>query len=350
MGLVIGMDEAGYGPNLGPLVITATAWRVADAPGEFDFWTSLNEIVSRSATRDNSRIHVADSKEVYSPSRGIQPLERSVQTIFKLTSENCRSFRNLCHWLMVSGYSDTGSADGPEALKRPQVAPVVALRGESGADDSFSPSFLDEEPWFFDRDLPLPVANDSAEIAALGDSLKLATADAGVELVGISSDVVLTERFNSVSEYYQSKGAALSRLAMRLLRRLWQPDSLEPTLIIGDKHGGRNRYDELIAEQIDGQMIFRLAEGRQRSSYRVGATEIHFQTKAEEQFPVAVASMVCKYVRELSMELFNSFWLEHRPGLKPTKGYPVDARRFLHEIAGLQSELEIPDSTLWRKR
>ena len=28
MTLVIGTDEAGYGPNLGPLVVAATAWRV----------------------------------------------------------------------------------------------------------------------------------------------------------------------------------------------------------------------------------------------------------------------------------------------------------------------------------
>src|SRR5688500_12326261 len=26
MGILIGMDEAGYGPNLGPLVVAATAW------------------------------------------------------------------------------------------------------------------------------------------------------------------------------------------------------------------------------------------------------------------------------------------------------------------------------------
>ena len=34
MTLVVGTDEAGYGPNLGPLVVAATAWEAAaDAAG-----------------------------------------------------------------------------------------------------------------------------------------------------------------------------------------------------------------------------------------------------------------------------------------------------------------------------
>jgi ribonuclease HII len=80
----------------------------------------------------------------------------------------------------------------------------------------------------------------------------------------------------------------------------------------------------------------------------VGATEIRFQTKAEAHFPVAVSSMVCKYTREVMMELFNQFWSEHVPDIKPTKGYPVDARRFKSEIAAAQAELEISDQILWR--
>src|SRR3954452_13849763 len=32
MGILIGMDEAGYGPHLGPLVIAATVWHVPDEP------------------------------------------------------------------------------------------------------------------------------------------------------------------------------------------------------------------------------------------------------------------------------------------------------------------------------
>src|SRR6478609_8214760 len=31
MGILIGMDEAGYGPNFGPLVVAATVWQCADS-------------------------------------------------------------------------------------------------------------------------------------------------------------------------------------------------------------------------------------------------------------------------------------------------------------------------------
>lgn len=345
------MDEAGYGPNLGPLVITATVWQVPGDPRKADFWTSLETVVSQSATKDADKIHVADSKDVYSPSRGIRPLERSIQTLFGFMPQDTSSFRNLCDWLMTSGFARQPSGEFPELLSRPPVKPANGAQpANNNADTASVAAFLDVEPWFEQADLPLPVSNRQCEIELLSGRLKSACDQAGIRLVGISSDIVLTERFNSVSDFYQSKGAALSRFTLGLLRSVWDPGSEEPTLIIGDKHGGRSRYDELIDEQLDGQMIFRLQEGRQKSSYRVGASEINFQTKAEEHFPVAVASMVCKYVRELSMELFNDFWKQHFPDIKPTKGYPQDAKRFRKEITAVQQQLGIPDSTLWRSR
>ena len=64
----------------------------------------------------------------------------------------------------------------------------------------------------------------------------------------------------------------------------------------------------------------------------------------------ALASMTAKYLRELSMRAFNDFWCSRVPGLRPTAGYPADARRFKTEVAEVQRELGIDDHVLWRKR
>src|SRR5207249_618617 len=96
--------------------------------------------------------------------------------------------------------------------------------------------------------------------------------------------------------------------------------------------------------------VFRLKESAELSIYRIGPMEFRFQPRAESLFPVALASMVSKYIRELAMHRFNRFWSEKIPGLKPTQGYFADAHRFREEIAEEQRRLDIPDHQLWRCR
>jgi ribonuclease HII len=120
--------------------------------------------------------------------------------------------------------------------------------------------------------------------------------------------------------------------------------------VVCDKHGGRNRYDGLIADHFDDQFVFRLEESRDRSRYRMGDMEFCFRTRAEELMPVALASMVAKYLRETFMTQFNRWWAEQVPGLKPTQGYPVDAKRFREDIAARIQELNLDDAAFWRSR
>lgn len=318
MGYLIGMDEAGYGPNLGPLVITASLWKVPGDPREFDFWQALDSVVSQSRPPRNSQLlHVADSKQVHSSNAGLGPLERSTLPFLQL----------------LNGSQEVGSL---RELWRLLVA---------------SPAHLDEiqeHPWNGDGQFSVPAIVDRGTLHQSQQNLSAALAEVEIELLSLCSEIVLPERFNRLCREYGSKGVLLTRLCMQLLNRVWDRETNEPTLIIGDKHGGRNRYDGFLDEILDGEMIFRVEESTARSVYRVGSTEIRFQTKAEEHFPVAISSMVCKYMREVMMEQFNQFWSEHIPDIKPTKGYPVDARRFKSEIAAVQAQLEISDHLLWR--
>src|SRR5262245_15381840 len=79
---LIGTDEAGYGPNLGPLVIVATVWRIDDGPRDEDLYKRLRAIVSRQPDRNAdgrpARVAIADSKALYSPAQGLAQLERGV--------------------------------------------------------------------------------------------------------------------------------------------------------------------------------------------------------------------------------------------------------------------------------
>jgi ribonuclease HII len=316
VGLLIGMDEAGYGPNLGPLVVSVTVWEVPGDPREFDLAAAMDEVVTSAPARNDRRLHIADSKQVYSPTRGMDALERSVLCALKLCGLVPTGLRELCELLAVAG----------------------AERAET-------------EPWFDDGDVELPTTRQTPPVDELTNRWKACSEEQGVRLRAIRSDVVLTQRFNRMTREYGSKGLTLSRTSLRLLRSVWNPDDGQPTYIVADKHGGRNRYDDLIAETFDDdRMIIRGVESTARSDYRVGATHIRFQTKAEEHLPVALASMVCKYVRELAMMQFNRFWAGHLAGLRPTKGYPVDAKRFKKDIAEVQAVLGIEDDVLWRER
>jgi hypothetical protein len=60
--------------------------------------------------------------------------------------------------------------------------------------------------------------------------------------------------------------------------------------------------------------------------------------------------MTAKYIRELAMDQFNRFWSKHVDGLKPTQGYPNDAKRFRDQIGDVQRAVGIADEVLWRNR
>ena len=64
--ILAGIDEAGYGPTLGPLVVSVSVFRIPEEhPREqtrADLWTSLESVVCRK--RDGHRIPVNDSKKL----------------------------------------------------------------------------------------------------------------------------------------------------------------------------------------------------------------------------------------------------------------------------------------------
>ena len=320
MTYLLGVDEAGYGPNLGPLVIGATLWRAPDELAGADWYNVLRSAIAcepRAAA--NGKIAIADSKLLYKPGGGLALLERGVLAALAVCGRAPQTWRGAWSRLAPDCESD-----------------------------------FDGAPWHdgYDRELPCDATID--EVACAAAALAECLRACGVELLTVRSCAVFPERFNSAVRQHGNKSAALSKLTLELVRTLIEPLDDEAIIVRCDKHGGRDRYGPLLQETFPEYLVEVRHEGRAQSKYAWGPpgrrVEIDFSVGGESFLPSALASMTAKYLRELAMQAFNRYWLAHLPHLKPTAGYPLDARRFKAEIEPAQRELGIADGLLWRER
>lgn len=311
----IGIDEAGYGPNLGPFVMTLAACRVPDDLHDANLWDVLKSSVRRFDERADGRLIVADSKQVYSPARGWADLEKTIGAALPSTA----TFQALLQHLT------------PEDLP-----------------------LLRKEAWFV-GDTPLPTEVSDADLCASRAGWRQASEDAGIAWGYCRCVIVPAPRFNDLIDRWDSKGAVLGVAFTELVERCLKATAAEPMRFVIDKHGGRNTYSALLQHAFPDGNVWAEQEGSQRSVYRVEGLDrkvnVTFMPKADaEHFTVALASMISKYVRELLMREFNRFWQTHVPGLPPTAGYPQDAVRYFEAIRPALAKLGIAERLVWRCR
>jgi hypothetical protein len=319
MPYMIGMDEAGFGPNLGPLVISATLWHAPGGLGPDDLYDVLAAAVAPGVSSGDDRLAIADSKILYQPRRGLRLLERALFPALAVTGRVPHDWAQL--W-------DVLEAD---------------IRGERV-----------RLPWYRDYQLRLPLAEDASELDRLAERLRGALGRARVRLVMIRAQAIFPAEWNRLVEECGTKGAALSRTALELLANVMATVDDGSVLCLCDKHGGRNHYGALLQRQFPDWLVEVREEGRARSIYTWGPAaarvEMRFCSGGEAFLPIALASVACKYLREMAMRAENDFWCNRVRGLRRTAGYPADAKRFKTEIAAQQKMLGIDDRMVWRAR
>ncbi len=310
--LYAGIDEAGYGPVLGPLCVAGAVLRVAGAPGPEppDLWASLADAVCRTIRETRSgRVAIADSKRLRTTAASQHPLAHLERGV-------------LCALRLAGGTPRCES----ELLARLGVAS--------------SPL-----PWYGaapDGELPLSTTADHVDL--LATRLGRACRDAGVELLDVQCRALDEADFNARVEDRGNKARVSFGLAMDLARRLWlaratREATHEPRLVV-DMQGGRRDYADLLADALPGAVVERIGATDERIVYQVrGAQDLRrlrvsFEVAAESRhLPVALASMTAKLVRELFMRRLNAHWCARVPDLRPTAGYATDGGRWLADLA-----------------
>lgn len=326
--LLAGIDEAGYGPTLGPLCVGLSVFRIRDwNPGDPapDLWRLLKSGICRKPGDARRRIPVADSKRL------------------KLAND-VKTRHPLVH------------------LERGVLAFLRSLDAAPATDAEFFSGLgadLGEHPWYRVDPTPLPIALTPGEIAIAGGRIAAALERAGIELVDLRCAVVCESAVNQAIQRTGSKAEATAAAVGEHLRRVvahWKAAAVPEAVAVGggpdtppecaasesppalrivcDQLGGRTQYQGILTRELPGAEVVPLTETGERSRYSIAPEAVvQFMPEAEaSHLPVALASMVAKLVRELCMARFNRYWCARCPGLKPTAGYAQDARRWLDDM------------------
>jgi DNA-binding transcriptional ArsR family regulator len=172
----------------------------------------------------------------------------------------------------------------------------------------------------------------------------------------MAAQIVPEGEFNRMVGSTRNKASTLFSLSAMHLDHLLRVYGEKGLVIVCDRQGGRMRYGHLLRLMFEEWSLEILTENEEgcseyamkRNGHRVRIT---FVEKAEALcLPVAVASMLSKYVREGLMRRFNAFWSDQLPGLIPTAGYYGDGSRFLRDIEEKRREMGIGDDRLVRCR
>lgn len=336
--VVAGIDEAGYGPMLGPLCVGLTAMRIETGDG-IDLWDLLSGAVCREPGRGGKpgpggKIAVGDSKELKLSNtvKGTHPLvhlERGVLA-FAACAGAGKNAGDGVHAGAVNISNDT------DLYKH-----LCCTLGEFS--DEHNNQY--HHACYGGDAITLPMATHAGQLSIASALLRTHLERQNISIAAMRVTAVGERDFNSLIRECNNKGETTIYAVGKHLRYVW--DELCPTSercgVVCDRLGGRASYAHILERELKTAQVQILEENDRRSRYVVtnGSRRmgVAFITESEKaHLPVALASMTAKLVRELAMMRFNRYWIAMCRDLTgveiaPTAGYTTDARRFLEQMS-----------------
>jgi len=319
MAVLVGIDEAGFGPILGPLVVSSSTFSLPDHLIKADLWQILRKSTADKRKYLAGRLLITDSKKAYSKSIGIKHLQRTVLACLRCLGRKPATLTQLLTLLCP---------EFPERLKT--------------------------YPWYKKAD-SYDILADEADMAIASGVLKSDLASNDAELLMLRSFCLDVAYYNKMVSNVKNKASVLFTATSTLIKTAFDNFGGEELQILIDRQGGRVRYRKILQRMFPGMELKILHESPKTSSYELKADgkqmRLHFVIGADEQFlPVSLASMVSKYLRELLVDNINRYFVGFHADLRPTAGYWKDGLRFIQDLKANIPHVQFDSNQLIRCR
>lgn len=292
--LIVGIDENGFGPQLGPLVVTASMVYAEDI-----------DSLRQSSLKESKKICASGKMEI---------CEMIALSFYELLNEDVPS-----------------SAD--------EFLSSILIPQKDECLSPLSPC---------SPDFPIPCWVKAEEIdSGIGYNY---LEEGYINLLEIKSIALCPGRFNSRLDVFTSKHSLEYSLYEELISYFLEEYPRDRILFLCGRIGSTKDYSPFfkrfqlssLGEKEGGETRYRLP----------GRGEVRFITDGDEKyFPITLSSIIGKYIRELYVEQMNRFFRSHLPHLPYCSGYRNDkTKQFIEGTKELRAKLGIPDECFLRRK